>query len=106
VSVFGLQGGINMHANTTRLTMLAVLAACITTSVLTTPLVNGAAQSEPITRPVVSEKASPLDPIAPVAHDGYRGQAFLRKPPGDGPFPAVVLIHGGLTTAPSGFLRT
>lgn len=94
-----------MHDNKTRLTMLSVLAACITTSVLTTPLANGAAQSEPITRPVVSEKASPLEPIAPVAKDGYRGQAFLRKPPGEGPFPAVVLVHGGLTTMPTDRLR-
>ena len=94
-----------MHANKTRLTMLAVLAVCITTAVLTTPLANGAAQSEPITRPVVSEKASPLEPIAPVAKDGYRGQAFLRKPPGDGPFPAVVLVHGGLATMPTDRLR-
>jgi dipeptidyl aminopeptidase/acylaminoacyl peptidase len=94
-----------MQDNKTRLTMLAVLAACITTSVLTTPLATGAGQGERITRPVVSEEASPLEPIAPVAHDGYRGRAFLRKPPGEGPFPAVVLIHGGLTTVPSKRLR-
>lgn len=94
-----------MYDSKTRLTMLAVLAACNTTSVLTTPLANGAVQVEPITRPVVSEKASPLEPIAPVAKDGYRGQAFLRKPPGEGPFPVVVLVHAGLTTMPSERLR-
>jgi dipeptidyl aminopeptidase/acylaminoacyl peptidase len=33
-----------------------------------------------------------------VAKDGFRGQGFLRKPPGAGPFPAVVSVHGGLTT--------
>jgi hypothetical protein len=54
----------------------------------------------PITRPVVSEDISPLESIAPVAQDGYRGQGFLRKPPGDGPFPALVWIHGGLTSRP------
>lgn len=94
-----------MRDNTTRLTMLAVLAASVTASVLATPRVTGAGQGERITRPAVSEKASPFEPIAPVAHDGYRGQAFLRKPPGEGPFPAVVLIHGGLTTVPSERLR-
>lgn len=94
-----------MQCHKTTLTMLAVLAACVTTSILTTPRVTGAGQSERITRPAVSEKASPLEPIVPVAHDGYRGQAFLRKPPGEGPFPAVVLIHGGLTTVPSERLR-
>lgn len=94
-----------MQDNRARLTMLAVLAACITTSVLTTPLATGAGQGERITRPAVSEKASPIEPIAPVAQDGYRGRAFLRKPPGDGPFPAVVLIHGGLTMVSSDRLR-
>ncbi len=94
-----------MQDNKARRTMFTVLAACITTSVLTTPLATGQGQGERITRPAVSEQASPLEPIAPVAQDGYRGQAFLRKPPGAGPFPAVVLIHGGLTTWRSERLR-
>jgi hypothetical protein len=37
-----------------------------------------------ITRPVVSEKACPLETIYPVAADGQRGLAVLRKPPGTG----------------------
>jgi dipeptidyl aminopeptidase/acylaminoacyl peptidase len=94
-----------MQDNRVRVTIFTLLVAGITTSVLITPLVTGLGQGERITRPAVSEKASPLEPIAPVAHDGYRGRAFLRKPPGDGPFPAVVLIHGGLTTLPSERLR-
>jgi dipeptidyl aminopeptidase/acylaminoacyl peptidase len=94
-----------MQDKRVRVTIFTLLIAGITTSVLTTPLATGLAQGERITKPTVSEKASPLEPIAPVAHDGYRGQAFLRKPPGDGPFPAVVLIHGGLTTLPSERLR-
>ncbi len=48
------------------------------------------------TRPVISEEVAPLEAINPVAKDGHKGEAFLRKPPGDGPFPAVVLVHGGL----------
>lgn len=94
-----------MQDSKTRLTRLAVLAACITTSLLTIPLATGAGQGERITKPVISENSSPLEPLAPVARDGYRGQAFLRKPPGEGPFPAVVLIHGGLTTMRSERLR-
>jgi dipeptidyl aminopeptidase/acylaminoacyl peptidase len=43
--------------------------------------------------------------IAPVASDGHRGQGVVRKPPGPGPFPAVVWIHGGLVTRPLGVLR-
>jgi dipeptidyl aminopeptidase/acylaminoacyl peptidase len=53
-----------------------------------------------VTRPVVSEKDCPLETIYPVAADGHRGLAVLRKPPGPGPFPAVVWFHGGLTTRP------
>jgi dipeptidyl aminopeptidase/acylaminoacyl peptidase len=53
---------------------------------------------EPITRPVISEDACPVETIAPVARDGYRGRGVLRKPPGPGPFPAIVWIHPGLTT--------
>jgi dipeptidyl aminopeptidase/acylaminoacyl peptidase len=54
--------------------------------------------TESITRPVVSENTSPLEPIAPVAKDGHRGTGVLRRPPGAGPFPALVWIHGGLAT--------
>jgi dienelactone hydrolase len=64
------------------------------------------ASSSTITRPAVSDQASPLETITPVARDGYRGLALLRKPPGSGPFPAVVIIHGGLTTAPRAMLET
>ena len=53
-----------------------------------------------VTRPVVSEKACPLETITPVASDGHRGLAVLRKPPGAGPFPVVVWFHGGLITFP------
>jgi acetyl esterase/lipase len=53
-----------------------------------------------VTRPVVSEQTSPLNTIAPVATDGHRGLAVLRKPPGAGPFPVVIWFHGGITTVP------
>lgn len=52
---------------------------------------------EPVTRPVVSEETCPLESIAAVSKDGHRGEGLLRKPPGAGPFPAVVCLHGGLT---------
>ena len=53
------------------------------------------------TRPVISEEVAPLDAIAPVAKDGHKGICFLRKPPGKGPFPAVVLLHGGFGGIPA-----
>jgi hypothetical protein len=59
-----------------------------------------------VTRPVVSEAECPLEVIAPVASDGYRGQAVLRKPPGGGPFPAIVILHGGIVTVPLARLQS
>jgi acetyl esterase/lipase len=58
-----------------------------------------AAQSG-VTRPNVSEKVCPLGTITPIAADGHRGLAVLRKPPGAGPSPAIVWCHGGITTVP------
>ncbi len=58
-----------------------------------------------VTRPAVSEDACPLARVTPVAQDGHRGLAFVRKPPGAGPFPVIVIIHGGLTTWPEEQLR-
>ncbi|MEO8026572.1 MAG: prolyl oligopeptidase family serine peptidase [Bryobacteraceae bacterium] len=51
-------------------------------------------------KPIVSEEACPLETLTPVAPDGFKGFAVLRKPPGAGPFPAILWIHGGLTTLP------
>ena len=97
-----------MQDSRARLRMFTVIAACITAAVLSplsTPLAAGLGQGERITRPVISEQVSPLEPIAPVARDGHRGEGFLRKPPGVGPFPAVVMIHGGLVTRPTQELK-
>lgn len=57
--------------------------------------VQATGQTEDIVRPVINELDVPLISLAPVASDGFTGEAFLRKPPGDGPFPAVILVHGG-----------
>ena len=58
-----------------------------------------------VTKPVISEEVSPLQTMAPIADDGHATLGYLRKPPGDGPFPAVVLVHGGLIEFPPGTLR-
>lgn len=50
-----------------------------------------AAAEEPVTFPRVSEKACPAE----VVRLGT-ASAVVRKPPGSGPFPAVVFLHGGL----------
>ena len=56
-------------------------------------------------RPAISETACPLERITPMAQDGHPGLAFLRRPPGTGPFPAAAIIHGGLVTWPEEQLR-
>jgi acetyl esterase/lipase len=56
-----------------------------------------------VTQPVVAEV--PLQLISPVAHDGHRGLGVLRKPPGTGPFPALIYLHGGITTVPLASLK-
>ena len=53
------------------------------------------------TRPAISEEVAPLEAIAPTARDGHKGVGFLRKPTGKGPFPAVVLLHGGFGGVPA-----
>ena len=51
-------------------------------------------QAQPaVTRPLVSEQGCPLETMTPIAADGHRGLAVWRKPPGAGPFPAVVWLH-------------
>jgi dipeptidyl aminopeptidase/acylaminoacyl peptidase len=69
----------------------------IAISLLWTPIqARQVRADEMVTRPLVSEEAAPLESIAPTGPDGSRGEGFLRKPPGRGPFPAVVLLHGGI----------
>lgn len=62
--------------------------------------------SPPTLRPLIAESVSPLEPIAPVADDGHRGAGFVRRPPGIGPFPAVVIVHPGMTALSTGELRS
>jgi dipeptidyl aminopeptidase/acylaminoacyl peptidase len=85
-----------------------VALAVVSLAALVSPP-HAAAQQDPanppIMRPVISEEVAPLQTIAPVAQDGHRGEGFLRKPPGDGPFPAIVLIHGGLSRLPTERIR-
>src|SRR5829696_5565828 len=64
----------------------------------------GQAQGQ-VTQPVLSETDCPLEVITPTAHDGHRGLGVFRKPPGKGPFPAVIYLHGGITTMPLAALR-
>ena len=51
--------------------------------------------------PAVFEKDLPVEAFAPTARDGHKGAGFLRKPTGKGPFPAVILLHGGFGGLPA-----
>ena len=60
--------------------------------------VSLATAQNPLTRPSISEQVSPVEEIAIQAQDGYDVIGVVRTPPGSGPFPAVVVVHGGLGT--------
>ncbi len=47
----------------------------------------------------------PVHKIVTITDDDQQIRAFYRKPPGDGPFPAVVCIHGGVSSASDQTLR-
>ncbi len=49
-------------------------------------------------QPEVSEKACPLEVIEAPTQDRQLAIAVVRKPPGEGPFPVVIHLHGGLGT--------
>lgn len=59
----------------------------------------GSAQ-ESITWPSVSEQVSPLEELSLRAAEGHTVVAVARRPPGKGPFPAIIYLHGGLATTP------
>ncbi len=53
-----------------------------------------------VTYPEVSEKDCPAEVISIAGKDGNQVTAVVRKPPGKGPFPAIVFLHGGLVPRP------
>jgi dienelactone hydrolase len=93
-----------MHLLPVSRRIVALLA--FATALVVTTVVPVQSQTAPaVTRPVITEQVSPVEQIAPVARDGYAGTAFVRRPPGSGPFPAVVIIHPGLTAWSTDALR-
>ena len=45
----------------------------------------------------ISEESSPITRVKVTAEDGNQIEVVIRMPPGDGPFPAIVLLHGGMS---------
>jgi dipeptidyl aminopeptidase/acylaminoacyl peptidase len=110
---------INMKAATASKPVLIILLLMVTDAVFGGHRLNTApfqrvegvrkktpdALSESVSRPIVSEDACPLEPIEPVARDGHRGVGFLGKPPGKGPFPTILFIHGGMVARSADTLK-
>ncbi len=70
--------------------LLLILSALLLVS---NPQRGAAAQPKSaVTVPLVSAEVSPIDEMG-ISDDAY---AAVRRPPGDGPFPAVIFLHGGL----------
>ena len=79
--------------------LLPILSALL---LITNPQRGIAAQpNSEITVPFVSAEVSPIDELR-ITDDSY---AAVRKPPGDGLFPAVIFLHGGLGHASMESLR-
>jgi dienelactone hydrolase len=68
------------------------------------PVALSAADAQ-VTRPHVPAELSPVTDITVLAQDGHEVIAVVRLPPGDGPFPAVIALHGGLATMTRDVLR-
>jgi dipeptidyl aminopeptidase/acylaminoacyl peptidase len=86
---------MNMHLALHRDHMaLAVLVVGVLLSLSRLPAAEDAAKT---TYPQVSEAACPLKIASIPGQAGNELSAVVRQPPGDGPFPAIVLLHGGLS---------
>jgi len=57
-----------------------VAVVCLPSAMATSTDALQAQVSAPITTPTVSEEVALLEPIAPTARDGTRGEGFLRAP--------------------------
>jgi acetyl esterase/lipase len=71
-------------------------AAGAVCSMLAIQSATTAAEPAKATYPQVSEVACPVKVVAIPGRAGNDVTAVVRQPPGDGPFPAIILLHGGL----------
>jgi dienelactone hydrolase len=53
-----------------------------------------------VTRPFVSTEISPIRDLYVTARDGHEAFGALRIPPGEGPFPVVIVLHPGIEPQP------
>jgi len=81
-----------------------LLIACVLRAGTTAPT-QPAEQTAKITYPQVAESACPLQVVSIPGMSGNQVTAVIRQPPGPGPFPAILLLHGGLSPYPIEKLR-
>jgi len=79
-----------------KLTTVVLIASCPTVAAAEIHQHPGSAEALPHDKyvRVVSEADSPVQPTYVKSKDGLYVAAAIRKPKGDGPFPAIVLFHG------------
>jgi len=83
-----------MHAERRNMAMIAAVTLFIAQG-------GGAATAEPATRPAltwpfVRETVSPVEQLTVDSPTGCHCPVLVRRPPGPGPFPLVVVVHGGV----------
>ena len=88
----------NMH-RPMRFTVLMALIPCLGVLQVTA--------QDPVTRPAISEEVSPVEElsVSVATHVGRTASGVVRRPPGRGPFPAAIVIHGGFGPKPLSALR-
>jgi acetyl esterase/lipase len=80
----------------------AAFAAAV---LVTLSRVSGAEDPASATFPQVSEAACPVKVVSIPGKAGNEVTAVVRQPPGNGPFPAILLLHGGLSPYPLATLK-
>ncbi len=89
------------------MTMHEPVRLAVLTTLILCWVVAAVAAQDSVTRPAISEAVSPVEEVTvPVATPvGRTASGVVRKPPGRGPFPAVIVIHGGWGPKPLSVLR-
>jgi dipeptidyl aminopeptidase/acylaminoacyl peptidase len=77
-----------------------VAAALTAGLLLTLSGLSRAEDSAKATYPQVSEAACPVKVVTIPGKAGNEVSAVVRQPPGNGPFPAMIMLHGGLSPIP------